>query len=132
MREDGFLTIMTLSEFSVTSAPILYFVSFGCCFLVSLSSKLADEYDPVLFSGFTVSFVSFPEENFDLSNELDLFNYMPLFDSLLIDFLFLVSHLSWLNILIKKVSGREPLAKLQLLSSLGLPNEAKSGIIDKV
>ena len=44
----------------------------------------------------------------------------------------LVSPFSWLKIFIKKIPVREPLAKLQLLSSLGFPKEAKNGIIDKV
>ena len=44
----------------------------------------------------------------------------------------LVAPFSWLKILIKKISVREPLSKLQLLSSLGLSKEAKSRIIDKV
>ena len=44
----------------------------------------------------------------------------------------LVAHFSWLNRSIKKNSVGEPLAKLQLLSLLGLPKKAKSGMIDKV
>ena len=61
-----------------------------CSILVSLSSKLADEIDLVLFCGFTVSSVSVLEEDLDLSNELNLLNAMSLSHSLLIGFLFLV------------------------------------------
>ena len=60
-------------------------ISFGCSFLVSLSDKLADEIDLVLFSGFTVSSVSVLVEDIESPNELDLLNVMPLFDSLLKD-----------------------------------------------
>ena len=42
---------------SLLSFLFLNFISFGCCSLVSLSSKLADELDLVLFCGFTVSSV---------------------------------------------------------------------------
>ena len=44
----------------------------------------------------------------------------------------LVAPFSWLQKLIKKGSLKEPLSKQQLLSSLVLPKEAKSRIIDKV
>ena len=80
-------TLETLGV-SLLNLSFLNFISFGCCFLKSLPDKLADGIDPVLFSGFTVSYVSVIEEDLDLSNELDLFNAMPLFDSLLIEFLF--------------------------------------------
>ena len=44
----------------------------------------------------------------------------------------LVAPFSWLKISIRKILVREPLSKSQLLSSLGLPKEARSRIIDKV
>ena len=69
---------------------ILSLFLLGCCSLVSLSSKLADEIDLVLFCGSTVSSVSVLEEELYLSNELDLFHDMSLSDSLLIGFLSLV------------------------------------------
>ena len=75
---------------SLLNLSFLHFISFVFYFLLSLSSKLADEIDLVLFSGFNVSSVSVLEEDLDLSNELDLLNVTPLFDSLLIDFLFFV------------------------------------------
>ena len=75
---------------SLLNFSFLTIISFGCCSLVFLSSKLADEIYLVLFCGFTVSFVSVLEEELDLSNELDLFNSMSFFYSLLISFLFLV------------------------------------------
>ena len=71
---------------SLLNFSFLNFISFGCCFLVSLSDKLADEIDLVLFSGFTVSYISVLVEDLELSNKLFLFNAMPLSDSLLIDF----------------------------------------------
>ena len=47
---------------------------------------MADEIDLILFSGFTVCYVSVLVEDLELSNELYLFNVIPLFDSFLIDF----------------------------------------------
>ena len=44
----------------------------------------------------------------------------------------LVAPFSGLKILIKTISVREPLSKLQSFSSLGLPKEARSRIIYKV
>ena len=56
---------------SLLNFSFLSFIYFGCCFLVFLSDKLADEIYPVLFSGFTVSCVSVLPEDPELSNELD-------------------------------------------------------------
>ena len=42
---------------SLINLSFLNFISFGCYFLVSLSDKLDNEIDLVLFSGFTVSSV---------------------------------------------------------------------------
>ena len=81
---DPFTAILEKLGVSLLNFSFLNFISFGCCFLVYLSDKLADEIDLVLFSGFTVYYVSVLEEDLDLSNELDLFDAMPLFDSLLI------------------------------------------------
>ena len=44
----------------------------------------------------------------------------------------LVASFRWLKKLVKQGSVREPLSKKQMLSSFGLPTEAKSIIIDKV
>ena len=76
----------------------LSFIIIGCFSLVSLSSKLADEIDLVLFYGFTVSSVSVLEEDLDLSNELNLFNAMSLSDSFLIGYLFLVWYACGLSV----------------------------------
>ena len=43
---------------SLLNLSFLNFMSFGCCFLVLLSDKLADEIDLVLFSGFSLSYIS--------------------------------------------------------------------------
>ena len=59
---------------SLLNMSFLIIISFGCCYFVYLSYKLADEIDLVLFCGFTVSSVSVIEEDLDLSNELDLLN----------------------------------------------------------
>ena len=42
---------------SLLNLSFLNFISLGCSFFVSLSDKLADEIDLVLFSGFTSSSV---------------------------------------------------------------------------
>ena len=65
---------------SLLNFSFLNFIYFGCCFLIFLSDKLADEIDLVLFSGFTVSSVSVLSEDHELSNELYLVNAVPLFD----------------------------------------------------
>ena len=65
---------------SLLHLSFLNFISVCCCFLVSLSSKLADEINLVLFGGFTVYSVEVLEEDLDLPNELDLFYAMPLYD----------------------------------------------------
>ena len=70
--------ILETLGFSPLNLLSLNFITFGCCYLVYLSSKLADEIDLVLFCGFTVSHVSVLEEDPDLSNEIDLFDAMSL------------------------------------------------------
>ena len=42
---------------SLHNLSFLIIIYFGCCYLVNLSSKLADEIDLVLFCGFIVSYV---------------------------------------------------------------------------
>ena len=59
---------------SLLNFSFLNFIYFGCCFLIFLYDKLADEIDLVLFSGFTVYYVSVLVEYLELSNKLDLFN----------------------------------------------------------
>ena len=46
---------------------------------------MADEIDPVLFSRFTMSYVSVLVEELEFSNELNLSNAMPLFVSLIME-----------------------------------------------
>ena len=72
--------IMEALQLSLIDFWFLIIINFGCCYLVSLSSKLADEIDLVLVFGFTVSSVSVLEEDLDLSNEVNLFNAMSLSD----------------------------------------------------
>ena len=69
---------------SLPNFSFLNFIPFGCCSLVSLYSKLADEIDLVLFSVFTVSYILVPVEDLDLFDSLILFNGVPLFDSLIL------------------------------------------------
>ena len=54
------------------------FITVGCCSLIFLSSKLADDIDLFLVYSFTVSYVSVFEEDLDLSNEVNLFSAMSI------------------------------------------------------
>ena len=58
---------------------LIIVITVGCCYLIFLSSELADEIDLFLVSIFTVSFVSVFEEDLDLSNEVNLFSTMFFF-----------------------------------------------------
>ena len=64
----------------------IYF--FGFSILLLLSEKLADEIDLDLFSVFTEYSVSFLWVDLDLSNDLDLYNDIPLSDLLLMGLFF--------------------------------------------
>ena len=90
--------ILETLRLSLINLLFLIIISFGCCSLVSLSSKLADEIDLVLFCGFTVSYVSVIEKDIDLSSDFNFFNAMYLSESLLIGFLFLVCDASCFSV----------------------------------
>ena len=79
---------------------LLTFIFFGCYILVLLSDKLADEIDLVFFSNITVSYVSVLLKALYLSNDFDLSNAVPLFDSLLIDLYFLLLDACGLSVLL--------------------------------
>ena len=79
---------------------LLTFICFGCYILVLLSDKLADEIDLVFFSNITVSYVSVLLKALYLSNDFDLSNAVPLFDSLLIDLYFLLLDACGLSVLL--------------------------------
>ena len=68
--------ILETLRLSLNNLSFLIPISFGCCSLIFLSSKLADENGLVLVYGVTVSSVSVLEENLDLSNEVNLLNSM--------------------------------------------------------
>ena len=77
-----FIDILETLGVSLINLSFINVTYFGCCFLVLLSDKLANEVDLVLFSGFNVFSVSVLSEYLGLSNEHDLFNAMTLFHSL--------------------------------------------------
>ena len=60
--------ILETLRLSLINLLFLIIICFGCCYFASLSSKLDDETDLVLFCGFTVSYISVLEEDPDLSN----------------------------------------------------------------
>ena len=106
--------ILETLRLSLINFLFLFIHYFGCCSLVYLSSKLADEIDPVLVCGFTVSSVSVIEEDLYLSNEVNLFNVMSLSESLLIRFSFLVCDASFFSVL------KGPIMSLTVSSAVGM------------
>ena len=91
MYGDTVVTLSTgLDTLEILGLSLLTFIYFGCSMSVLLSDKLADEIELDLFIVFTVSSVSFILEALYLSNDLDLSNDIPLFDSFMIDLYFLL------------------------------------------
>ena len=91
MYGDTVVTLSTgLDTLEILGLSLLTFICFGCSMSVLLSDKLANEIELDLFIVFTVSSVSFILEALYLSNDLDLSNDIPLFDSFMIDLYFLL------------------------------------------
>ena len=88
----GDLVVMLSPYTDILEIPRLSLIFFlivitvDCCYLILLSSELDDDIDLFLVSSFTVSSVSFFKEDFDLSNEVNLFSAMSFSISLLIGF----------------------------------------------
>ena len=77
---------------------LLAFIYFGCSMLILLSDKLAYEIDLDVFSVFIMSYVSVILEALYLYNDLGLSNYIPLFDSFLIDLSFFLFYACGLSV----------------------------------